>query len=414
MPDTGWKRRFFALFGGQAASLFGSQVVRFALAWWLARTTGKPSVLAIGLAINFIPPAVLGPFAGVIVDRFSRKKILIVSDGTVALLAGFLGLSFFLGTIRVWQVYTFMLFSGVGDVLQTPALLATTTLMVPKEHLARFAGARSALNNIVTFVAPPCGALLIELAGTHSVLLLDVVTAVPAVLIVAAVPIPRPISTASSGHRNAFGTDLLEGIRYVLGHRGLRMNAIVIVIGTFLLRPASGFLPLLVRDNLAAGAPAFALLESVRAISGIAGGAFLAAWGGFDRSMNTSIVGTYGFALGIFLVAISPSTHLWVAVLGSGVQGFAWSVHFGGLYATYQAIVPPEKQGRFFAINRSVITFSAPVAMLLAGPIADMTGVLVFFYVGFLGVIGVATLRLLVPAIRNLEDTAPGTDTQSV
>ncbi len=82
---TPWRSRFFLIWSGQVLSLFGSSLVRFALIWWITIETGRATSLGIATVVSFAPAIFIGPFAGVIADRISRKFVLIFSDGLIAL-----------------------------------------------------------------------------------------------------------------------------------------------------------------------------------------------------------------------------------------------------------------------------------------------------------------------------------------
>ena len=115
-------KKFFVLWSSQAASLFGSAVVQFALAWYLTRETGSATVLATALMVAVIPEVVLGPFVGPLVDRWNRKMIMIFADLYVMLLTVVLVVMFYTDTIQIWHIYLIMIARAIGDTFQRPAL----------------------------------------------------------------------------------------------------------------------------------------------------------------------------------------------------------------------------------------------------------------------------------------------------
>ena len=104
-----WKAPFFTIWTGQALSLVGSRIAMFALIWWLTDTTGSATVLALATLFAMLPTIVLGPVAGVFVDRWNRKRVMILADGVIALLSLGLAFLFWTGQIQVWHVYVVML-----------------------------------------------------------------------------------------------------------------------------------------------------------------------------------------------------------------------------------------------------------------------------------------------------------------
>src|SRR4029453_533233 len=135
--STNWAPIFFSFWTGQALSLFGTQLVQFALVWWLTETTGSATVLATATLVGVLPNVFLGPVAGVLVDRWSRRTIMIASDGAVALATLARGVVFGLDVVQVWPVSLALFGRAAVAPFQFPAAQASTSLMVPPEQLAR-------------------------------------------------------------------------------------------------------------------------------------------------------------------------------------------------------------------------------------------------------------------------------------
>ena len=158
-------------------------------------------------------------------------------------------------------------------------MTASTSLMVPKEHLARIAGANQTLQGLLSIFAPPLGALLIELFSTQNVLLIDVGTAMLAVLPLFFVPIPQPARHALQARgeieQTSYLHDLREGFTYVVQWKGLLGVIILAMILNFLLVPASSFLPLVVTKVFNGGAAELGWVESVFGVGVIVGGILL-------------------------------------------------------------------------------------------------------------------------------------------
>lgn len=138
-------RPFFVVWSGQALSLFGSQLVQFALVWWLTRSTGSATVLAMASLMGLLPQVLLSPVAGALVDRWNRKAVMAAADAGIALATVALAALYALDAVQVWEVYALMLLRGVGGAFHWPAMQASTSLMVPEKHLGRVAGLNQAL-----------------------------------------------------------------------------------------------------------------------------------------------------------------------------------------------------------------------------------------------------------------------------
>ena len=176
MPKN-WAARFFTIFTGQAFSLFGSSLVQFALIWYLTQKTGSATVLATASLFAMLPQVLLGPIAGTVVDRGSRRLIMILADATIALFTLLLAYLFWVGKVETWHIFLISAVRSAGGAFHYPAMASSTSLMVPKEQLARVAGANQVLHGLINIVAPPVGALLVAVLPTHNILMIDIVTA---------------------------------------------------------------------------------------------------------------------------------------------------------------------------------------------------------------------------------------------
>ena len=187
-----WKGRFFTIWIGQAFSLVGSQLVQFALIWYLTVETGSATVLAVASLVGTLPQVLLGPFVGTLVDRWNRRRIMLAADSIIAIFTILLSVLFFFDLAAVWQIYLVMLVRSLAGSFHGNAMNASTSLMVPMEHLTRIQGVNQMLNGGLNVVSAPLGALLLGLLPIQGVLLIDVGTALLAVLPLCFLQIPQP------------------------------------------------------------------------------------------------------------------------------------------------------------------------------------------------------------------------------
>lgn len=401
-----WKLPFFAIWVGQAFSLFGSSLVQFALVWWLTAETGSATVLATASLAATLPQVVLGPFAGVLVDRWSRRAVMIGSDALVALAALAVALLSAAGALAPWHIYVAMLVRSLGGAFHWPAMQASTSLMVPDEHLSRVAGFNQTLQGAMNIAAPAAGALLVGLLPLHGVLAIDIGTAILAILPVALVAIPRPARQAEEGAGPAvLWRDMLAGLRYMWSWPGLCMVGGLAVVINMVLSPAFALMPILVTRHFGGGALQFGAMESAWGVGVVLGGLTLGVWGGFRRRMLTSLVGIIGLGVGTLAVGLAPATVFALAVAGIFLAGFMSPIANGPLFAVMQARVAPEMQGRIFTLVNSMAAACTPLGLAVAGPVADAIGVQAWFNAGGLVCIVAGVGGALVPAILYLEDS---------
>ena len=400
-----WTARFFTIWTGQAFSLFGSQLVQFALVWWLAQKSGSATVLAIATLVGMLPQILFGPFAGALVDRWNRRLILIVADSSIALFTLLLVWLFATGRVEIWHVYAIMAVRALGAAFHFPAMTASTPLMVPSEHLTRINGINQSLQGFMALVAPPFGALLITVMPTQNVLLIDVGTAMLAILPLLFLSIPQPkrkISVAQE--KPSLLQDVREGINYVRRWPGLVMILLIAVLLNFLLTPTGSLMPLLITKHFGKGALEFGLTDSAWGLGVIAGGILLGVWGGFKRKVVTTFIGVTGIGLGVMVVAFAPSNGFLLALAALVFVGLMNSMANGPLAALTQAIVRPDMQGRVNGLVVSVATAMTPLGLLIAGPVSDLIGIRSWYWIAGIVTLIMGIMGFFIPAIMNVED----------
>lgn len=365
---------FFIIFAGQAASLLGSELVQFALIWWLTQASGSATTLAIAALVGLLPPVFLGPFAGALVDRWDRRVAMMAADGAIALATLALAALFALGIAQVWHVYVLMFIRALGEAFHWPAMQAATALMVSERHLSRVAGMGQALRGLANIAMPPLGALLLAFAPLSAILLIDVGTALLALVPLVFVHIPQPACARPAEQHPAVWSDVREGIRFVWNWRGLAILIAIISLLHFFAAPAFSLIPIVVTQYFGGGAFELAWMQSASGSGMLAGGVLLAAWGGFKRRSVTVLGGIA--LLGTCMAAIGalPNTAFWVAAGAMFCAGALAPIVVGSFQAIQQAVVPPHIQGRVFTLSRSGMDLMSPLGMAVAGPAADRIG----------------------------------------
>ena len=401
--QTRWKVPFFTIWAGQAFSLVGSRVLEFALIWWLTELTGSATVLAMATMMWVIPQVFLGPIVGAYVDRLNRRVVMIVADGLIALVALWLAYLFWTDTMQVWHVYAALLVRAIGGLFHWSTMQASTSLMVPDEHLTRVAGLNQTMQGALNVIGPPLGALLLALLPFEGIMLMDVGTAMLAILPLFFVVIPQPERTATKSEKPSLWSDVREGLRYVWGWPGLLAILIMATMLNFVVNPAFSLMPLLVTEHFNGDAPQLAWLEASWGVGLVLGGLLLSAWGGFRRRVYTSLMGLIIQGLGIMLVGLSPANALWLAVAGMFVAGSMNALVNGPLFSVLQATVAPEMQGRVFTVVASMSSAAFPLSLAVAGPVADAIGLRPWYVVGGIVCTIMGLGACFVPVVVNIE-----------
>jgi DHA3 family macrolide efflux protein-like MFS transporter len=401
-----WKRPFFTMWGGQIFSLLGSSLVQFAIVWWMTVQTGSGLVLGTASALNYVPQIFLGPFVGALVDRWNRRLVMILSDLGVAISTLVMVVLFWSGHIQIWHIYVILFLRSLGSTFQWPAMMATTSLMVPEKHLSRIGGLNQAMQGGIQIAGPPLGALLLGLLPMYSVLSIDILTAGLAILPLMFIFIPQPAETPSGEliTIKVVLADVKVGMRYVLSWPGLLGVIILAIFLNALINPSFTMIPLLVTEHFHGGAWHLGAIESASGVGMIMGGLLMTVWGGFRKRVTTALVGTVIMSLAIFAVGIVPATMFSLVIVAFLVEGITNTMQNTSFFAIMQSRVAAHMQGRVFTLIQSLIVAVAPFSTILAGSLVESWGVTRFFLVaGAAGMLG-GVVAFFVPSIMSIEE----------
>ncbi|NVJ26066.1 MULTISPECIES: MFS transporter [Myxococcus] len=358
---------------GQFISLFGSGLTSFALGAHVYQLTGSTTRFVLISFCATLPLAVLSPFAGVLVDRWDRRKAMLWSDvgsGVTTALIWLLLVADDTGRLefKAWYLYPIVLLGGCCTAFRWPAWTATTPLLIPKRHLGRASGMAELGAALSQIASPVFAGVLVGSIGLHGVLFLDVLSFLFAAGVLVAVRFPpTPGASARSTGPRSMSRELAEGWRFLRERRGL---SYILAFTTF--TNASLALVLLLFTPLVLAFTDLKNLGLIGSISGmgmLAGGILTSVWGGPKHR----ILGIAGFpavaSLMLLLAALPPS----VPLLATAAALFLFSMPLttANSQVLWQLKVPLEIQGRVSALRKTVGQSAVLLVTLMAGPLAD-------------------------------------------
>jgi MFS family permease len=361
-------RTFLTVWTGQAISLIGSGLTGFTLGVWIFQRTGSATQYALLTFFTIAPTIFLSPLAGALVDRWDRRRSMILSDlgaGTCSLMIAML---FALHRLDLWEIYLLIGIEASLNAIRWPAYAATTTLLAPKEHLGRVSGMMQAAEALAVVVAPALAVVLLQLIGVTGVLLIDVSSFLFSLTMLLLVRFPRPeVSTTGAAATGSLLAESVFGWRYIAAHRGLLGLLVFMAVANFGLAAVQVLAaPLVLSFSTVA---TLGVLLSVAGAGMLAGGVAISAWGGPRRRIYAVLGFEIAMGLCIALAGLRPSALL--IGVGSFLAATCLPIVTGANQAIWQSIVPPDVQGRVFAVRRTIGLSSFPVAQLVSGPMAD-------------------------------------------
>jgi len=242
-----WTKPFLLLYVGQAFSLLSSSAVQFAVIWWITIKTGSALALTIASVAGLVPQVIIGPFAGVIIDRYRRKTVMIMADVGVAMASLALGISFAFGEPSLAFVYTVLLLRALGEAFHKPALQAAIPQLVPQEELTRAGGLGQLVSALCSMAGPMLGALLVNAVPMHYTMLVDIGGAIMAVLTLSAVRLPG--HAGQTARRSGVLMEMKEGFQAIKANKLLVNITIPVFLTSMVFMPLGSLLPLLVRPG---------------------------------------------------------------------------------------------------------------------------------------------------------------------
>lgn len=397
-----WAARFYTLWTGQALSLLGSQLVQFAIIWYLTQTTKSATTLSIASMMGLLPQVLLSPFIGTWVDRGNRRLILMFADGAVALVTLILAILFALGLVQVWHIYLVLLIRAVAGGFHQSAFGASVVLLVPKDQLGRVQGFNQALYGGMSIISAPLGAFLLAVLPMQGILGIDVSTALIAISIVFFTHIPQPERGENAA--STFWQDFAAGYRYIVAWRGLVIILILAMVINFFFSATEPLTPLLITQHFNGDASQLGLWLALFSVGTLLGGLILGVWGGFKRKIVTALVGLIVMGVLVFGIGVTPSGMFTLGLAINTIFGLSIPIVNGSIGATLQSSIKPDMQGRVFAFIQSAAMLVSPIALIVAGPFADRFGIQPWFLIAGISCTVMGALGFFFPDVMGIED----------
>lgn len=402
MQDT-WKNKFTILWIGQFISLISSSAVNFAIIIWLSLETGSAEVLAFAAIAGLLPQAVIGPFAGVYIDRWDRKKTMIFADGFVAFCTLIMSISFYLGYESLWLIYTMLGLRSVGSAFHMPAMQAAIPMLAPQSELLRIAGINQIIQSVSSIAGPALGALAIGFLSIGSVLLLDIVGALVAITALLFIHIPNPeIAEQAKASFSQVWKDMKIGFHEIFLNKGLLYLFLYSIIAMFCIMPVAVLFPLMTINHFGGDKFEMSLIEIIWGVGMLLGGSVLGIW---KPNINKVVM----INLMNIIIGITFSWSGWLTatqfiffVILTAVGGVAASLYNASFTTLIQEEIKPNMLGRVFSLYYSLIVIPSVVGLLCTGFIADFIGISQTFVILGLLISLVGVVSFFTPPLMKL------------
>lgn len=399
-----WKRVFAIIWTGQFLSILTSSIVNFAIVLWLSLETGSAEVLAFATMAALLPQSVLGLFTGIFIDRWKRKRVMIMADSFIAFCTLILAVLFYFDLAKISHIYVLLALRSVGSAFHMPAMQASVPLLAPKSELMRIAGINQVIQSVCNIAGPALAGLFITMMKMTNILLLDVAGAAFACLSLCFVFIPDPSHEERNSELHLW-REAKEAIMEVRNQYGLSWLFLLSILATFVIMPVSVLFPLMTLNHFAGNAFQVSLVE----VSWGGGALLVGALLGLKKYRWNEILLINGMyiALGLtflFSGLLPVSGFIWFAVL-TALGGVCGSLYFATFTTVIQSRIDPGVMGRVFSFYMSFSMLPSMIGLLSTGFLADSIGLGNTFIIsgGFLCLIGI--ISFFIPSLISLKES---------
>jgi MFS family permease len=391
-------RNYRLFFSGQSISLVGTWMTRIATSWLVYRLTGSALLLGVVGFAGQIPSFILAPFAGVLVDRWNRHRLLVATQVLALLQSLALAVLALSGTINIRHVIWLSIFQGLVNAFDMPARQAFLVEMVERrEDLPNAIALNSSMVNAARLIGPSVGGVIIAAVGEGWCFMIDAVSYLAVIASLVAMSV-TPRMTKQIKEANML-RQLREGFSYAAHFAPIRNVLILLALVSLVGMPYTVLMPVFANEVLHGGPHTLGFLMAASGVGALAGAMFLAA------RKSVLGLGTYipltAAAFGVGLIAFSFSRVLWASLALMVVTGLGFMVQMAASNTVLQTIVDEDKRGRVMSFYTMAFMGTAPFGSLLAGSVAERIGsphTLLFGGVGC--IVGAIWFAFSLPALR--------------
>lgn len=371
MKEQNWKTSVTKFLTAQTISLFGSSLVQYAIIWYVTLSTSSGKMLTLSTLCGFVPQILISLFGGVWIDRYDRKKMIMLSDGTIAVATLLLAITFITGHQNIGILFAVLLIRSAGAGIQTPTVNAIIPQIVPKEHLMLINGINSTLSSLMMFLSPAISGAILSIAPLQVTLLIDVVTAVIGISITATIFI-TPHREAKADGFSALA-ELKAGFIYLKSNRLIKNLLIFQLIILFCISPSAFLTPLLVSRTFGAEVWRLTAGEMTYSLGMVLGGLLISTWGGFSKRLHTTMLA--GTLYGVLMFGLGTSPFFLLYLICNTMIGVTSPCYSAPITVTIQEKIPQKMQGRVFSFMQIASSCALPLGMTVFGPLADIVAI---------------------------------------
>jgi MFS family permease len=390
-------RNYRLFFAGQSLSLIGTWLTRVAMSWLVYRLTHSAVMLGVVGFGSQIPTFLVAPIAGVLIDRWSTHRVLVVTQILAMLQSALLAVFALTNTITVWHVLVLGAFQGLVNAFDTPARQAFVVQMVEdREDLPNAIALNSSMVNGARLIGPSVAGALIAAVGEGWCFTVD---AVSYLAVIASLLAMRLTAKPARTSKAKVGTELREGLRYVATNVPLRSILLLLAFVSLTGIPYMVLMPIFAVQVLHGGPDTLGLLVGASGVGAISGVLWLAS----RRSVLglARVICISGVVFGAGLIGFGQSRWLWLSLLLMVFTGGGMMIQMAASNTLIQTLVDDDKRGRVMSFYTMAFFGMMPLGSLAAGVFGDRIGApATVIFGGVAKIVAIAVFARKLPEIR--------------
>ncbi|MEW9095151.1 MAG: MFS transporter [Clostridiaceae bacterium] len=393
-------RNYCKLLLADLISRFGDSVDSIAYGWMVYLLTGSKLLLGTLFAVNALPGIIFSPFSGVIVDRFSKKKVIIIGDlgrGIVVLLTGVM---FYFNILRPWHLFIFTFINSIFEALTSPAKTVLNTLILPKDMMFKASSFSTSVNSFGELIGMALAGVIIATLGVAGAIIIDSFTFIMSALIIGIMKVEERLEKNNEMNiKNSF-KDLKEGVLYVKCERLIVIYIIMAALANFCLTPLNVLMAVYVKDILNKGPETLSILGIGLMLGIIIGGIVISQIGDKFKKSTLAISGFLLLGLNYALMSLPGFfNNIFYPVAIATVAYF--SIGFGApLVSTpvrtfILTNTPRDILGRVTALMSMCCLSAMPLGGALTGVVSQYTSIEMMFLIMGIAIVIISLIPLL-------------------
>ncbi len=355
---------------GHIPNVIGVWVVRVAVGWLGWQLTGSAFWLGALAAADTMPALILGPFGGVLADRRDRRKVAIITQIALCVIAVLLTVLTVSGLMTIWLLFALALGRGVTAAFWQPVRLAMTPNLVPRAEIPAAIALNSSTFHSAQFVGPAVSSALMTVGGPS--LAFSFASIAAALMVVTLLIIETPATTAGKGKRNSVLADIAVGVRYSVTHAGIGPVLLLLLVLGLGIRPLAELLPGFADVVFGLDVGGYSMMVSSVGLGAMSGAIWMLRQG--NRGGITAIATRAGVIAAAAAALFALTSWLPLAMVCLVVLGFSMTSCGVATQQLVQLAVPDELRGRVLSLFGIIFRAGPGVGALIMGWIADATG----------------------------------------